>query len=36
MNTKTYLWGWKPAGRPYLEQTKDLLVARNKGFTIYK
>ncbi|WP_086282268.1 hypothetical protein [Campylobacter devanensis] len=32
MNTKTYLWGWKPAGRPYLEQTKDLLVARNKGF----
>ncbi|WP_086297709.1 hypothetical protein [Campylobacter devanensis] len=32
MNTKTYLWGWKPTGRPYLEQTKDLLVARNKGF----
>ncbi|WP_086245245.1 hypothetical protein [Campylobacter devanensis] len=32
MNKKTYLWGWKPAGRPYLEQTKDLLVARNKGF----
>lgn len=32
MNKKTFLWGWKPAGRPYLEQTKDLLVARNKGF----
>ena len=32
MNTKTYLGGWRPAGRAYVEQTKDLLVARNKGF----
>ena len=32
MNTKTYLGGWRPAGRAYVEQIKDLILARNKGF----
>ena len=32
MNKKTYLGGWRPAGRGYVEQIKDLILARNKGF----
>lgn len=32
MNLKTYLGGWRPAGRAYVEQIKDLILARNKGF----
>lgn len=32
MNKKTYLRGWRPAGRGYVEQIKDLILARNKGF----
>lgn len=31
MNEKTFLSGWKPAGKPYVEQKKDLLLARNKA-----
>ena len=32
MNKKTFLGGWRPAGRGYVEQIKDLILARNKGF----
>lgn len=32
MNTKTYLSGWRPARKAYVEQIKDLILARNKGF----
>ena len=31
MNPNTFLSGWKPAGKPYVEQKKDLLLARNKS-----